>query len=86
MSETSKITVRIDSALKKEAENVFRESGLSASDAVKLFYQHVSQKKKIPFNIKTPNNTTVKIFTDTDSGKNLVKCENAEDMFRKMEI
>lgn len=46
MSETSKITVRIDSSLKKEAESVFRESGLSASDAVKLFYQHVSQKKR----------------------------------------
>ncbi len=86
MSETSKITIRIESALKKEAENIFRESGLSATDAVKLFYQYVSQKKKIPFNIKIPNKTTVKTFTDTDSGKNLIKCENAEDMFRKLGI
>jgi DNA-damage-inducible protein J len=65
---------------------VTRALGLSASEAINLFYQQVKLRKNIPFDIEIPNKTTIKTFRDTDAGRNLVECKNAEDMFNKLGI
>ncbi len=33
---------------------------------------------------RTPNELTLETFRKTDAGKELVKCKNADDMFRKL--
>ena len=41
---------------------------------------------KIPFEVAIPNETTRRTFEDTDAGRNLVVCEDADDMFEKLGI
>ena len=35
---------------------------------------------------KIPNEITEKVFQDTDQGKDLTECQNADDMFKKLGI
>lgn len=86
MSKTSSIRARIEPELKNRAESIFRELGLTTTQAITLFYKQVELRKGLPFDIVVANETTRRTFEDTDSGRNLIVCESADDMFRNLGI
>lgn len=86
MGKTSSIRARIEPDLKFKAETIFRRIGLTTTQAITLFYKQVELRKGLPFDIAIPNETTRRAFEDTDSGRNLIVCEDAEDMFRKLDL
>jgi DNA-damage-inducible protein J len=86
MAKSAMIRARIEPELKGNVENILNELGLSATEAITLFYNQIRLKKGIPFDIKIPNATTIKTFKDTDSGKNLVESDDVDDMFDKLGI
>lgn len=86
MAKTDTIKAKIQSDLKKEVENIFDKLGLSADEAIGLFYHQVKLWKGLPFDVRIPNKTTLKTFRDTDAGNNLIHCEDADDMFSKLGI
>lgn len=45
------ITIRMDKDLKKEADNLFHELGMSFTTAVTIFAQQAVREKRIPFDI-----------------------------------
>ncbi len=66
--------VRIDAALKEEAEKTLKSMGLSMSTAIQLFCRQVVNQRRIPFEIIAPdsvNETTRRSMDDTLKGKNL---------------
>ena len=86
MAKTSSIRARIEPELKKEVEKLFKEIGLSTTEAINLFYRQVKLRNGLPFNVVIPNETTEKVFNATDKKRNLIRCEDAEDMFEKLGI
>jgi len=86
MNKTSTVRARIEPDLKNKAEQVFRDLGLTTTQAITLFYRQVDLRKGLPFDVVIPNETTRRTFSDTDAGRNLVVCEDAEDMFSKLGI
>lgn len=72
--------------LKENAERIFEKLGINTSEAINLFLAQVRIYKGIPFDVRIPNKTTLKTFKKTDEGKELVKCKDADDMFRKLRI
>jgi DNA-damage-inducible protein J len=66
---TDQISVRIDHATKTAAENVFNVLGLSATDAVRMFYRQVALQRGLPFAAKIPNAETLAAFKELDAGK-----------------
>jgi DNA-damage-inducible protein J len=86
MNKTSTVRARIKPELKNKAEQVFRDLGLSTTQAITLFYRQVELRNGLPFDVVIPNETTRRTFSDTDAGRNLVVCEDAEDMFKKLGI
>ena len=58
---TETIQFRIEPELKKEAEKVFNQLGLTFSSAYTLFTKAVVNQKKIPFEISIPKDAT-KLF------------------------
>ena len=86
MPKTEMIRARIEPNLKQDVENIFKELGLTTTEAISLFYHQVKLWKGLPFEVRLPNSTTIQTFRDTDAGKNLVHCEDAEDMFNKLGI
>ena len=72
------VNVRIDSKLKKQAEEVFASLGISASSAINMFYHQVVRTNSIPFELKAevPNETTLaalKEAEEIEKGKKKVK-------------
>jgi len=86
MNKTSTVRARIAPDLKDNAEKVFSKLGLTSTQAITLFYKQVEMKNGLPFDLLIPNEITQKTFTETDSGKDLVICKDADDMFRKLGI
>jgi len=86
MAKTAMIRARIEPELKASVEGLFHRLGLTATEAIKLFYQQVRLQKGLPFEVKIPNATTRKVFEETDKGIGLVRCRDAADMFKKLGI
>jgi DNA-damage-inducible protein J len=85
-AKTGTVRARINPSLKKDVEGLFEKLGLSTTEAINLFYKQVKLRKGLPFNVVVPDKVTGKVLKDTDAGKNLVRCEDAEDMFNKLGI
>lgn len=65
MGKTAHISTRIDATDKKKAEAVFKKLGISASQAISLFYKQVSLRRGIPFPVELPNEVTQKAIQDS---------------------
>ena len=78
---TATVRARIEPQLKIEVESVLTELGLSVSEAIEMYMRQIKLMHGIPFNIRIPNAITQQTFDDTDSGKNLNRYDNTQDMF-----
>jgi len=86
MRKSASIHARIQPELKEEAEALLKELGLNASQAITLFYQQIRLTRGLPFVVRMPNETTRQTLDDTDAGKNLVYCRDAEDLFTRLKL
>jgi DNA-damage-inducible protein J len=86
MAKAAMIHARTEIELKKEVETIFAALGLSTTAALNLFFHQVKMRRGLPFSVEIPNEVTLKTFSDSDSGKGLVKNKSAKDMFRKLAI
>ena len=86
MAKIATVRARIEPWLKEDVEKLFKEMGLSTTEAITLFYRQVKLRNGLPFNVVIPNKTTEKVFKDTDARRNLIRCEDVDDMFDKLGI
>ena len=86
MSKTAMVRARVEPDLKSHAETVFRRLGLNATQAITMFYKQVELRKGLPFDVAVPTPTTKRTLAATDAGRDLVLCEDADDMFDKLGI
>ena len=86
MGKSSTIRARIEPDLKGKAEHIFQQLGLTTTQAITLFYKQVELKKGLPFDVLIPNEVTLRTFSDTDAGRDLIICDDADDMFKKSGI
>lgn len=86
MNKTATVRARIDPRLKKGAEEVLEELGLSSAQAINLFYRQIMLRKGLPFDVVIPNAITRRTFESTDAGKDIVVCSDADDMFKKLGV
>jgi DNA-damage-inducible protein J len=86
MSKEATVRARIEPDLKKRVETMFGKLGLSTTEAITLFYRQVDLRKGLPFDVVIPNEMTRRTMDDTDAGRNLILCKDADDMFKKLGI
>ena len=58
MTKSETIRARVEPTLKREAEMVFSQLGLSPTQAIRLFYKQVTLQHGLPFAVKVPNAET----------------------------
>ena len=86
MTKTATVRARIQPKLKAQAEAVFHRLGLSTTQAITLFYKQVQLREGLPFEIAVPTPSTRRTFESTDAGRGLIVCEDADDLFEKLDI
>lgn len=86
MGKTAMVRARVEPELKEQAENVFQRLGLNATQAITLFYKQVEFRQGLPFEVVIPTEITRETFEATDAGQDLVVCEDADEMFNKLDI
>lgn len=86
MSKTTTVRARLEPELKEKAEKILKRLGLSTTQAITLFYRQIEMSNGLPFDLVIPNETTKKTLDATDSGRDLLVCEDEEDMFNKLGI
>jgi DNA-damage-inducible protein J len=62
------VRARVDSKLKEEVEEILSEIGLTTSQAITLFLKGVKRERGIPFDLKIPNETTLKAMKEAKEG------------------
>lgn len=86
MSKSAMVRARLEPGLKEHAETVFHRLGLNATQAITIFYRQVELRDGLPFDVVVPSATTRRTMDATDAGRDLVVCEDADDMFEKLGI
>lgn len=62
------VTIRIDADLKKQADELFDEMGLSFTSAVNVFVKQCLRERRIPFEINTKPHYGY-VSADLDTGE-----------------
>ncbi len=65
------INARIESDLKKDVEHILKQLGLSATQAITMYYQQIKLNKGLPFEVKLPNEETQKVIEESRKGINV---------------
>ena len=60
MEKTDMIRARVEPKLKSDAETILESLGMTASDAIRVFYKQIVLRKGLPFDVMIPNAETRK--------------------------
>ena len=85
MSKTATVRARMDSNLKADVEALLRQSGISTTEAINMFYSQIRLHRGLPFPVDIPNETTMKTFEKTDRGEELISYDSVEEMFDSLD-
>ena len=86
MSKIATISARIDPNLKHGTERIFKELGLTASQAITMFYKQVELQHGLPFSVRIPNEATRQALAEAGTRQNLESFNTLEDLFSDLGI
>ena len=68
--EKSRTNVYLDIHLKEQAKEIYKQYGLSLSQAVNIFLAQSVFNRGLPFDVKIPNEETLEAMRDVATGNN----------------
>ena len=68
--EKSRTNIYLDIHLKEQAKEIYKQYGLSLSQAVNMFLAQSVFNRGIPFDVKIPNEETFEAMKDVETGNN----------------
>lgn len=86
LGKTATARARIEPEVKDEAERILEECGLSASEAIGLFYRQVILHQGVPFPIQNFNEETRTALRKGEQGLEVARFDSAEALFEDLGI
>lgn len=86
MANTS-MNIRMDSEVKKQAEALFGEIGMTMTTAINIFLKQSIRENGIPFELKvnTPNAETLAAIDDVNNNRNMSKAyDDMDELMRDL--
>jgi DNA-damage-inducible protein J len=84
-SKTASARALIDPQIKKEAEAILKDLGLSVSKSFELYYRQIIAHRGLPFELQIPNKKTMKAIENSRHGKGK-SFFSTKDLFEDLEI
>jgi DNA-damage-inducible protein J len=81
---TQMIHARIDPKLKRSAERVFSQIGISTTEAIRLFLRQVDLHKGLPFPVRIPNEETVAAMKEANDPATLRRYDSFRELREKV--
>ena len=79
-TKTASARALIDPEIKKEAEAILKELGLSVSKSFELYYRQIIANRGLPFELRVPNEKTMKAIDNSRRNKGKT-FSSAKDLF-----
>ncbi len=79
-TKTLMIHARIDPKLKKSAEGIFSEIGISTTEAIRLFLKQVEMHKGLPFPVSIPNEETIAAMAEANNPASLKRYRSFREL------
>ena len=79
-TKTLMIHARIDPKLKKSAESIFSEIGISTTEAIRLFLKQVELHKGLPFPVSIPNEQTTAAMAEANNPATLKRYRSFREL------
>jgi len=86
MARTAMINARTERELKEEVEGILKTLGISTTEAINIFFRQVKMRRGLPFSVEIPNDETLAAFRDSEEGKGLTECKDADDVFKRLGV
>jgi DNA-damage-inducible protein J len=84
-NKTASARALIDPKIKEEAESILKELGLSVSKSFELYYRQIIAHRGLPFELRIPNEKTMKAIENSRQGKGK-KFSSTEELFDDLGI
>jgi len=85
MNKSATIRARVEPDLKEDVEQIFKTLGLSATEAITMFYNMVRMKRGIPFDVRIPNDETKQVIRNSRKGIDVTSHDSLDNYFNKIE-
>ena len=86
MAKTAMVRARVEPELKRRAEELFSELGLSTTEAITLFYKQVAMHQGLPFSIRIPNAETIEAMRQARDHDDLVEYSSLEELKHSLSV
>ena len=84
-SKTATARALLDPEIKKDAEKILKDLGLSVSKSFELYYRQVIAQRGLPFELHVPNERTMKAIENSRQGKGKM-FSSAQELFDDLRI
>lgn len=81
---TQMMHARVDPKLKRSAERIFSEIGVTSTEAIRLFLKQVELHGGLPFPVAIPTKETVAAMMEANGGKSLRRYRSFRDLRGKL--
>lgn len=85
MPKTATIQTRVDPKIKQHAQIILDKLNISMSEAISMYLSQITLHKGIPFEIKIPNEVTVKTLKDAENGYELHNVDSVDELFQELD-
>lgn len=82
---TAIIHARIEPKIKRQAEGVLHDLGLSPTEAIRIFYRMITLRRGLPFAVAVPNECTASTLAKSRRGEEVQEFESVDAMFESWE-
>lgn len=82
---TAIVHARIEPQIKRQAEGVLNNLGISPTEAIRIFYRQITLRNGLPFAVAMPNECTSETLKKSRRGEEVQEFASVDAMFESWE-
>jgi DNA-damage-inducible protein J len=84
VAKTATVRARVEPQLKHDAEDVLEQLGMSPTTAISMFYEQITLRNALPFDVTLPNAITRAAMEDAEAGR-VTRATDVESLLTQLD-